>query len=957
MLDFGWAELEQDEIKASNKGHIKWSIKNGSIVRAGQLMAISSLNPSSPPSTSTTTISTTSSFNKTPDGLHGNGSGGENGSIGALDQSEPAKPRIIRARRINRKVKPIAASTLSTATPTTTTTPTTLSSNSNTHKENVDDASSIGIDVDIDIDATASDINTSKGGSSFLGQYLKSAINTHRTASDSKLSQNKENTTSKTAPTNTKTSSSTVPSQYSISSNSNINTNTVSSTKPNHTEIRAHLDGFLRIYLTPQCRKDPNNNHELVYVLGKIEKCAHPAIIDGLCAVCGQPVNSDSSTAIPSPESNDNMAPNSALTSTLAKHPHNNNRNSVDDEHARDSFTLVGGVTISISSEYAKTYSTDTFQSLRTAKKLNLVLDLDHTLLHATADQRASGWIGKSEDVHTLLLPLMEGHPLQQQQGGGSKLNWLQPHYVKLRPYLAEFLCGIMDQYEVSIYTAGTRMYAEKIADLISRHVADHQRKLNPKEIGSAAGDDGGSDGSDIGNSVDKCLDEGHLLMLRENVARTRDHVSWCKSRKDRQDFVAKMNTQFQLQQTEDENLKKIAAEVDTSDADDVPHMLAGSEEDEGLMPKANGKKRKRVTFSLPVKDEHDSNINGNNNGNDKTVQLAKDTNEDDDTEFENISQTLKVLEEDLGRAEKKEVEALHIRKKIFGSRIISRTDVGDLGRDVKSLKRVFPCGGTMAAIVDDREDVWANATNNSTGMKGEPPDNLIFVRPYHWAPFQKFADVNNSAGEDITLQSESIKEENIISPDESNERQLLWTTDILTRIHGRYYDLTLTEEQRDKLTVPGILKQMRKEVFSNVVTPTKFILSGLVPLHKQRATEDFSNSPRPLIIRYAEELGAKIENEVTSDLTHVIAARDGTDKILRARRIPGCAVVKVNWLMECYWSCTLIDIDTHVLGPKPLQAVQLVPGVKRSILLMESDSSEEDDDGFFDDFEKEMEE
>ena len=959
MSDFGWAELEQDEIIASNKGHIKWNIKNGAIVRAGQLMATSSLNACSPASGEIAHNDAASpNFIQESDGLHGNGNGNGNGNLGVMDQGEPAKPTIIRARRINRKVKPIAASTLPTtsaaglpgaATATETKSSSVFpSSNINSADHNSKNSKTV------DPAAIAKDVNTSKSGSSFLGQYLKSAVNTHRKASESRPPQKKINATSKA------TNTSTTPSQSSINSNSNTTSTSTSSTKLDHSkEIRAHMNGFLRIYLTPQCRKDPNNNHELVYVLGKIEKCAHPAIIDGLCAVCGQPANSDSS-----PESNPNMAPTS--TSALEKHHRrdndNVNVNAEAENHERDSFTLVGGVTISISSEYARTYSTDTFQSLRTAKKLNLVLDLDHTLLHATADRRASSWIGKIEDVHTLLLPLMEGHPLQQQQqGSGSKLNWLQPHYVKLRPYLAEFLCRIMDQYEVSIYTAGTRMYAEKIADLISRHVADYQRRLNTKGKGSTDDGDGDDDGSNTKNCVDKCLDEGDLLMLKEHVARTKDHMGWCKSRKERQDFVAKMNEQFQLQQKLNVEQKKTAAEVEVLDANDLPHMLAGSDEDDEMMSKGNRRKRKRVTFSLPEKDTDDNNDNtkddSNDNDDDKEMLPAKETNNDTEFEFENSRKTLRDLEEKLDQAEKKEAEALHIRKKIFGSRIISRTDVGDLGRDVKSLKRVFPCGGMMAAIVDDREDVWANATNNSTGMKGEPPDNLLFVRPYHWAPFQKFADVNNSAGEDITLQSESRKEEDNISPDESNERQLLWTTDILTRIHDRYYDSLLTEEQRDKLTVPGILKLLRKEIFENAGPPAKFILSGLVPLHKQRASGDFNNSPRPLIIRYAEEMGAKIENEVTRDLTHVIAARDGTDKILRARRIPGCAVVKVTWLMECYWSCTLRDIDSHILGPKPLPAAQPISSLKRSILLMESDSSEEDDDGFFDNFEKEMEE
>ena len=115
---------------------------------------------------------------------------------------------------------------------------------------------------------------------------------------------------------------------------------------------------------------------------------------------------------------------------------------------------------------------------------------------------------------------------------------------------------------------------------------------------------------------------------------------------------------------------------------------------------------------------------------------------------------------------------------------IISRDDVGDLGRDVKSLKRVFPCGGMMAVIVDDREDVWANASNNSTGRKGEPPDNLMLV-PTH---FQKCADVNNSAGEDLTKQ---IKTKGRVSRVE-DERIERWLT-VIQRLRGKGYEIFST--------------------------------------------------------------------------------------------------------------------------------------------------------------------
>jgi len=220
---------------------------------------------------------------------------------------------------------------------------------------------------------------------------------------------------------------------------------------------------------------------------------------------------------------------------------------------------------------------------------------------------------------------------------------------------------------------------------------------------------------------------------------------------------------------------------------------------------------------------------------------------------------------------------------------------------------------------------------------------------------------VNNSAGEDLTKRSETDKNHNNGDDkksilDESREKQLLWTGDMLSRIHSRYYDESLSEEERNKVSVPSILKQMRKSVFSSEPRAAKFLLSGLVPLHKQNYSADYGNSPRPHVVRYAEELGATIVSNVTNDLTHVVAARDGTDKILRARHIPGAAIVGVSWLMECYWSCSLRDITPHILGAPPL-LIQQPKAEQRRILLVGSDSSEDEDEDedFIASFEREM--
>jgi hypothetical protein len=161
---------------------------------------------------------------------------------------------------------------------------------------------------------------------------------------------------------------------------------------------------------------------------------------------------------------------------------------------------------------------------------------------------------------------------------------------------------------------------------------------------------------------------------------------------------------------------------------------------------------------------------------------------------------------------------------------------------------------------VDDREDVWANAVDNDTvgRRKGEPPINLLLVKPYHHQKFRGYAEVNNAAGEDLTASSSSkqSKKEDAAEDDDL----LYWTNDILRRAHHRYFlhiskDETLASREDNELTVSNVLKQMRKEVLRGCY----IVLSGLIPvLDQKRSTEDMSQ-PRPHALRYAEDLGATV--------------------------------------------------------------------------------------------------
>jgi RNA polymerase II subunit A C-terminal domain phosphatase len=313
-------------------------------------------------------------------------------------------------------------------------------------------------------------------------------------------------------------------------------------------------------------------------------------------------------------------------------------------------------------------------------------------------------------------------------------------------------------------------------------------------------------------------------------------------------------------------------------------------------------------------------------------------------------------LKEELQAAEKIEDEALKMRQRIFGTRITTRTEVGDLGRDVKSLRRIFPCGGTMAAVVDDREEVWANAQDNNTDPSsgfstrpGEPPENLLLVKPYHWQPFVGFADINNAAGVDLT--------KDLDNTDDEADIQLNWTADILNRLHDRYYGQKGGEEAMK--TVPELLRDMRREVLWG----KKIVLSGLLDLNRQ---DQEGTGPRQLLVRYVESLGGILSPAVDPLTSFVIAAKDGTDKVLLARRTQGCLVVKLSWLMECYRSISYRDPTPHLLPAsgrekgegKYATCVTNAMPTMRAIAAESKDGqgeSDDEDDDFAAEFEKDL--
>jgi RNA polymerase II subunit A-like phosphatase len=167
-----------------------------------------------------------------------------------------------------------------------------------------------------------------------------------------------------------------------------------------------------------------------------IQKCQHHTVLSKLCVSCGEKVESKEIKN----ESNSSSSQNSSQNNTALS---------------------VNGRQLHLSAQEAKRVQESKVSVLRSMKKLALVLDLDHTLLHATtaannAAPTASALVGGI--IHL---------PIEESLGPKGGFTIVRHHIVKLRPYLMEFIKQANKLAQLTIYTAGTRKYAEAVARIL----------------------------------------------------------------------------------------------------------------------------------------------------------------------------------------------------------------------------------------------------------------------------------------------------------------------------------------------------------------------------------------------------------------------------------------------------------------------------------------------------------
>ena len=171
-----------------------------------------------------------------------------------------------------------------------------------------------------------------------------------------------------------------------------------------------------------------------------VELCTHPGLYGGICISCGEVPK-----GLPHQIDEDHTFSREAPSSS-----------GVDDARtcAYRALTVGGGHTIRLSKEESANMSTIRTSTLKSQRKIALVLDIDHTLLHAHMTPTEAKPYGYEHcDLKYLPLTSPYGH--------------ISHHWLKLRPNLLQFLEEANKTCLLYVYTHGTRSYAEGVAAIL----------------------------------------------------------------------------------------------------------------------------------------------------------------------------------------------------------------------------------------------------------------------------------------------------------------------------------------------------------------------------------------------------------------------------------------------------------------------------------------------------------
>ncbi|XP_063779372.1 RNA polymerase II subunit A C-terminal domain phosphatase [Pseudophryne corroboree] len=617
-------------------------------------------------------------------------------------------------------------------------------------------------------------------------------------------------------------------------------------------------------------------------VLVRLSGCNHPVVMKGLCAECGQDL-----TQLQSKNGKQQVPLSTATVSMVHSVPE-----------------------LMVSSEQAEQLGREDQHRLHRNMKLVLMVDLDQTLIHTT--EQHFQHMSRKGIFH---FQLGRGEPML---------------HTRLRPHCKEFLEKISKLYELHVFTFGSRLYAHTIAGFL-----DPEKKLFSHRI----------------LSRDECIDPFSKTGNLRNLFPCGDSmVCIIDDREDVWKFAPNLITvkkyvYFQgtgdinappgsreAQMKKKESISKVSAEAQQSESlaqdSDQAKNLPLEEQSNGLgksKKELNGgpsdSNLKRESDASDGQQEQDTAASQDtclSDGKDVTqlTETQPSVGQDDRTVVANSqikTDAAKDLDFDLSSDSDSESD---IRKTQSPSSSGSENECKRSWRKSKTLDQVYavsqePCKedlsdkqGTENHSSDDRllfdsKDKMLTEVEEME-VKDVEQDSLCDLGNGNTDKKEVETESQNSEQSGITVGEsldQSMEEDDYDSDDMDEDDHLIYLEEILVRVHTDYYakyDRYLKKEIEE---VPDIRKIV-PELKSKILESTIIAFSGLHPTNFpiERTREYY----------HARALGAKISKNLVlngddpTKVTHLIAARTGTEKVKQAQSCEHLHVVNPDWL----WSC-----------------------------------------------------
>jgi RNA polymerase II subunit A C-terminal domain phosphatase len=511
---------------------------------------------------------------------------------------------------------------------------------------------------------------------------------------------------------------------------------------------------------------------------------------------------------------------------------------------------------LKVSYNEAKRIEKTSSERLLADEKLILVVDLDQTVIHAAVDPTIGEWMKDEHNPNYEALKDVQSFSLEEEIPVPPNFEGKPPttrcwYYVKLRPGLKEFLESINNIYEMHIYTMATKSYAKAIAKII-----DPEGKYFGDRILSR---------DESGSLVQKSLKR--LFPVSTSMVAVIDDRGdvwrWSSSLIKVVPYnffvgIGDINSSFLPQRGGVISPSRLQDSADGDRPEMSKESTLGNENKE-----PDESETKELALSNGVRGEDENDLEGHRQRGLDTDEVMPDN--------ENV---VPVNEDEEGEPIDTEVASKE----------------NDPDGSVDTVEQLVEMGG------EDNPDLL----NAQVSQRSASIEQQQLERPL--AKLQK--ELESKA-------DPSVKhgEAHLLS---DNDKELQSVEMALRMIHRAFYDeyaqIQVSDgaaDQRQQQLSPDlaqIIPSLKHQVFKDCV----ILFSGVLPLGTNLETAD--------IVQWIRGFGAKVVDDLTPEVTHVVAIWNRTAKVRRAATVPRIKIVYRDWLFACLTAWKRVPEDPYLI-------------------------------------------